>query len=392
MWNGSRTPIIRCTFDRMIEEHIAKHQDMSYNNRYCIIMAGGTANHFWPVSRESRPKQFLDIAGTGDSFIRSTYERFSRIVPSKNILVVTLTRFSYLVRAQIPELPEENLLLEPYARNTAPCIAYATYCILKRDPDATVIATPADHIIKDEARFKSAMLKMMDYAENNSALMTLGIHPTEPDTSYGYIQATGGRESAGDDTPLKVKTFTEKPDKALAEVFCKTGEFYWNSGIFAWKASVIREEMEKYIPDVTTLFTGWEDALGSDKEQTFLEKVYTDCPKVSIDYGVMEKTDRAWLYCGDFGWSDIDSWESLYSNMDNKTADGNIVFTDKYLAEGNEGSMLVCGDKKKLYAIKGLKDYVVVDTGDVLLICPKDDKQFKDFISGLGMPDYEGFR
>ena len=173
----------------MIEEHIAKHQDMSYNNRYCIIMAGGTANHFWPVSRESRPKQFLDIAGTGDSFIRSTYERFSRIVPSKNILVVTLTRFSYLVRAQIPELPEENLLLEPYARNTAPCIAYATYCILKRDPDATVIATPADHIIKDEARFKSAMLKMMDYAENNSALMTLGIHPTEPDTSYGYIQA-----------------------------------------------------------------------------------------------------------------------------------------------------------------------------------------------------------
>ena len=154
---------------------------MSYNNRYCIIMAGGTANHFWPVSRESRPKQFLDIAGTGDSFIRSTYERFSRIVPSKNILVVTLTRFSYLVRAQIPELPEENLLLEPYARNTAPCIAYATYCILKRDPNATVIATPADHIIKDEARFKSAMLKMMDYAENNSALMTLGIHPTEPD-------------------------------------------------------------------------------------------------------------------------------------------------------------------------------------------------------------------
>ena len=147
--------------------------------------------------------------------------------------------------------------------------------------------------------------------------------------------------------------------------------------------------MEKYIPDVTTLFTGWEDALGSDKEQTFLEKVYTDCPKVSIDYGVMEKTDRAWLYCGDFGWSDIDSWESLYSNMDNKTADGNI---DKYLADGNEGSMLVCGDKKKLYAIKGLKDYVVVDTGDVLLICPKDDKQFKDFISGLGMPDYEVFR
>ena len=291
---------------------------MNQNNRYCVIMAGGTANRFWPISRESKPKQFLDIAGTGKSFIRSTYERFSEIVPAKNIFVVTLARFSYLVRAQIPELPESNLLLEPYARNTAPCIAFATYSILKRNPEATVIATPADHIITDEDKFKAAMLKVMEYAESKPALMTIGIHPTEPDTSYGYIQATRGTESSDADSPLKVKTFTEKPDKALAEVFCNTGEFFWNSGIFAWKASVIKEEMEKYIPDVTSLFAGWVDALGSDKEQVFLEKAYSDCPKVSIDYGVMEKTDRAWLYCGDFGWSDIDSWESLFNNIDRK--------------------------------------------------------------------------
>lgn len=355
-------------------------------------MAGGTANRFWPISRESKPKQFLDITGSGKSFIRSTYERFSRIVPSENIIVVTLSRFSYLVRAQIPELPESNLLLEPYARNTAPCIAFATYSILKRNPDATVIATPADHIIKNEDRFKAAMLKVMEYAESKPALMTIGIHPTEPDTSYGYIQATGGKEDSGADTPLKVKTFTEKPDKALAEVFCKTGEFYWNSGIFAWKASVIKEEMEKYIPDVTSLFAGWERALGSDKEQAFIEKAYSDCPKVSIDYGVMEKTDRAWLYCGDFGWSDIDGWDSLFRNIGDKTRDGNVVLSDKILGEGNENCMLVGGDRKKLYAIKGLKDYIVVDTGDVLLVCPKDDKQFKDFISGLGMPEYEDYR
>ena len=365
---------------------------MNKNNRYCVIMAGGTANRFWPVSRESKPKQFLDIAGNGTSFIRTTYDRFSKIVPPENIIVVTLTRFSYLVRAQIPELPERNLLLEPYARNTAPCIAYATYSILKRNPDATVIATPADHIIKDEVRFREAIASVIEYAENNSVLMTLGIHPTEPDTSYGYIQATGGKDAAGSCTPLKVKTFTEKPDKALAEVFCKTGEFYWNSGIFAWKASVIKEEMEKYIPDVTSLFAGWEDALGSDKEQAFLEKAYSDCPKISIDYGVMEKTDRAWLYCGNFGWSDIDSWDSLFRNIDRKTKDGNVLLTDKVLGEDNEDSMLICGDKKKLYAIKGLKDYIVVDTGDVLLICPKDDKQFRDFVSGLGMPEYESFR
>ncbi len=376
----------------LIRENMLSTKDMNKDNRYCVIMAGGTANRFWPVSRETKPKQFLDISGTGKSFVRTTYERFSEIVPKENIIIVTLTKFAELVHTQIPELPEGNLLLEPYARNTAPCIAYATYSILKRNPEATVIATPADHIITDEDKFKAAILKMMEYAENKPALMTLGIHPTNPDTDYGYIQAPRSKDNADADTPLKVKTFTEKPDKALAEVFCKTGEFYWNSGIFIWKASVIREEMEKYIPDVTSVFAGWEDALGSDKEQIFLEKVYSDCPKVSIDYGVMEKTDRAWLYCGDFGWSDIDGWDSLFRNYDRKTKDGNVVFTDKILAEGNKDSLLVSSNPKKLYAIKGLKDYAVVDTGDVLLICPKDDKQFKDFLSGLGMPEYEDFR
>ena len=362
---------------------------MNNNNRYCVIMAGGTANHFWPVSRESKPKQFLDLTGSGKSFIRTTYERFSKIVPTKNIIIVTLAKFAGLVHEQIPELPSGNLLLEPYARHTAPCITFAAYSILKRNPEATIIATPADHIIKDEDKFKAAILKTMEYAESNSALMTLGIHPTEPDTSYGYIQAPGGN---GDDTPLKVKTFTEKPDKALAEVFCKTGEFYWNSGIFISKASVIREEMEKYIPDITAAFDGWEEALGSADEQKFIEKAYSDCPKLSIDYGVMEKTDKAWLYCGDFGWSDIDSWDSLFKSIDRKSLNGNVAYTDRMLSEGNEGDIIVSKDKKKLYAIKGLKDYAVIDTDDVLLICPKDDKRLKDFLSGLGMPEYEDYR
>ena len=355
-------------------------------------MAGGTANHFWPVSRESKPKQFLDITNSGRSFVRTTYERFSKIVPPENIIVVTLSRYAGLVHEQIPELPERNLLLEPYGRNTAPCITYATYSILKRNPDATLIATPADHIIKDEERFKDAILKITEYAESNSALMTLGIHPTGPDTSYGYIQAPRSKENSCQDAPLKVKTFTEKPDRALAEVFCKTGEFYWNSGIFVWKAAVIKEEMEKYIPDVTSVFTGWEEALGGAGEQRFIEKVYSDCPKLSIDYGVMEKTDRAWLYCGDFGWSDIDSWDSLYKNIGGKTKDDNAALAENIIGEGNENCMLVSRNKKKLYAIKGLKDYAVIDTGDVLLICPKDDKEYKDFLSGLGMPKYEDYR
>lgn len=365
---------------------------MSDDNRYCVIMAGGTENRFWPVTRESRPKQFLNIKDEGKTFIRMTYDRFSRIVRPENIIVVTLTRFAELVRSQIPELPESNLLLEPYARNTAPCIAFSTFSILKRDPDATVVVTPADHIITDEVRFKDAILKVMEYAESKPALMTLGIHPANPDTDYGYIQAPGGNAVTDINTPIKVKTFTEKPDKALAEVFCKTGEFYWNSGIFVWKASVIKEEMEKYIPDVTSTFAGWDDALGSGDETAFLEKVYSDCPKVSIDYGVMEKTDRAWLYRGDFGWSDIDGWSSLYRNFSAKNKDGNVVLAKNILSEGNSDSLLYSADKHKLYAIKGLENYVVVDTGDVLLVCPKDDRQLKSLLSGLGMPDYEDYR
>ena len=355
-------------------------------------MAGGTANHFWPVSRESRPKQFLDIATTGKSFIRMTYDRFSKIIPAENILVITLDKFGELVREQIPELPEGNLLLEPYSRNTAPCIAYSTLNIIKREPDATIVATPADHIITDEASFGKAMSEVMEYAEKHLVLMTMGIPPAGPDTGYGYIQVTGGKAAAQSDKPVKVKTFTEKPDKTLAEVFCNSGEFFWNSGIFAWKASVILEELEKYLPDVLSTFGGWESHFKTAEERVFLEKAYSECPKISIDYGVMEKTDRAWLYPGNFGWSDIDSWDSLFKAVAKKDASGNASNTDNNLFRENQDNLVITENKRKIYAIKGLKDYLVVDTDDALLICPRDDKQFKDFISGLGMPGYEDFR
>ena len=203
-------------------------------------MAGGTANHFWPISRETRPKQFLDIAGGGKSFLRMTYERFSRIIPSENILVVTLDRFGELVKEQLPELPDTNLLLEPHSRNTAPCIAYSTFTILRRNPDAIVVTTPADHFISDEAAFKIAIDDVVEYATEHNALMTMGISPTGPETGYGYIQVTGGKTGAELGKPVKVKTFTEKPDPALAEVFYNSGEFFWNSGIFMFKVSFFK--------------------------------------------------------------------------------------------------------------------------------------------------------
>ena len=362
------------------------------DNRYCVIMAGGTANHFWPISRESRPKQFLDIAGNGKSFLRLTYERFSKIVPKENILVVTLDRFGNLVRKQLPEVPESNILLEPYSRHTAPCIAYSTLSILKRNPDAIVVVTPADHNISDETSFRRSMDDMIGYATDNNALITMGISPTGPETGYGYIQVTGGKTGATLGKPVKVKTFTEKPDKELAKVFYDSGEFFWNSGIFAWKASVIMDEMAKYLPDVLSVFNGFDQYAGTPAERSFLEKAYAECPKISIDYGVMEKTDIAWLYSGQFGWSDVDSWESLFSAVTAKDSDGNATNSLTKLFNEDRDNLVVTENKKKIYAIKGLKDFMVIDTDDALLICPKDDKQFKEFITGLGMPGYEDFR
>ena len=202
----------------------------------------------------------------------------------------------------------------------------------------------------------------------------------------------GGKAAAQSDEPVKVKTFTEKPDKSLAEVFCKSGEFFWNSGIFAWKASVILEELEKYLPDVLSFFKGWDTMRGKPEERSFLQKAYSDCPKISIDYGVMEKTDRAWLYPVKFGWSDIDSWDSLFNAVLSKDEEGNVSNTDNSLFRENKDNLVITENKRKIYAIKGLKDYLVVDTDDALLICPRDDKQFKDFIAALGMPGYEEFR
>lgn len=365
---------------------------MNREHCYCVIMAGGTGVRFWPVSRAAKPKQFLDVADTGKTFIQSTYERFLRVVPKENILIVTGDRYRDIVMEQLPDLAPENLLLEPYSRNTAPCIAYATYTLLKRDPQARMVVTPSDHMIDNEELFAETIRKAFDYIEENDVLMTLGVVPTRPDTNYGYIQAYGGSDVYKNDKPMQVKTFTEKPDRDLAKVFISTGEFFWNAGIFLWKAETIRKKMEKYLPEVTALFKGWENALGTSVEYEFIARAYTGCRNISIDYGVMEKTDKAWMYPVKFGWGDIGTWESLYNIIPEKDANGNAISAEKTLIENTRNVLVVSPEKKKLIAIKGLEDYMVVDTEDALVICPKDDKKFKDFISGLGMPEYEKYR
>ena len=237
------------------------------------------------------------------AYLRMTYDRFARFMPRENILVVTLAKYAATARILLPEIPDENLLLEPLARKTAPCMAFATYTILTRDPDAIIVASPCDLVIRDEDLFAATIAAMVEFVTDHDVLMTLGIVPKNPDVNFGYIQVKEGRDAWQLEQPLQVKTFTEKPPLELAEVFIRTGEFFWNSGIFLWKASVIREEMERYIPDVTSLFKGWETQIN---DPAFVDRAYSACPKISLDYGVMERTERAWLYPAKFGWADVD--------------------------------------------------------------------------------------
>ena len=249
---------------------------------YCVIMADGS--------------------GTSDQ-LKMTFDRFNRFLSESHILVITLDRFAQTARQILTSLPEENLLVEPVARKTAPCMAYAAYTLLTRDPEAIIVATPWDLSIRDESMFAQTIGDACQYVKEHDVLMTLGIVPKTPDVNFGYIQVKEGRNAHLMAGPLQVKTFTEKPSEELAQVFIRTGEFFWNSGIFIWKASTICAEMEKYLPEVTELFRGWETQIG---DRAFLERAYSECPKVSLDYGVMEHTDRAWLYPARFGWADIE--------------------------------------------------------------------------------------
>lgn len=376
-----------------------KYIYMGYMNShyYCVIMAGGTANRFWPASREDTPKQFIDLSlvegpVAGGTLVSETYERCRALVPEENIIVVTLARYRDILKSQIPQLPDDNILCEPYSRKTAPCIAYATCHILKRDPEAVMLVTPSDLLVRYDSVYRDTIAKVLDYVTDHPVLMTLGLTPESPDPNYGYIQVRGGRNACEAGGPVEVKTFTEKPDPQLAEVFCKSGEFYWNSGIFAWRASVIKEEMERYVPEIMSLFSGWSGALGTTAEKEFVERAYTDCAKMSIDHGVMEKSTRVWMYHADFTWTDVNSWAALYAVASGKDAAGNVTNAGKHLFGSSRGNLVLSQKPDKLIAVEGLEDYMVIDTDDVLLVCPRDSARYREFITGIAMPGYEDYK
>ncbi len=362
---------------------------ISNKDVFCVIMAGGVGSRFWPLSRANKPKQFLDILGTGSSLIQQTYNRSSRFCPPENIYIVTGANHKQQVLEHLPKISEEQVLLEPIRRNTAPCIALANQKILSRNPNAIVVVTPSDHLIIKDEEFFETINSAIKFASTNESLITIGIKPTHPETGYGYIQV---KELAEGTTAnlYKVKTFTEKPNLELAELFVKTGEFFWNSGVFVWSIESIMKAFIKYLPEVSILFSDISDKFGTPNESEAISSAYTECRNISIDYGIMEKADNVYVICSDFGWCDLGTWGSLYLNS-SKDSSGNSI-TGNNVMPYNVRNCLVNVPNHKLVVIEGLSDYIVVESDNVILICSRSNEQnIKQYLNDVLLEKGERF-
>ncbi len=340
---------------------------MSNINYYCVIMAGGIGRRFWPYSRKALPKQFLDFFGTGRTLLQQTYDRYKQIIPPENIYITTHRDYKELVKNLLPEVDESRLIVEEERRNTAPAIAYASHVIQKVNPDATIVVAPSDHLILKMDEFKQAILKGMEFASHSGKLLTLGIKPSYPETGYGYIQI----DEKEKDNFYKVKTFIEKPAREFAEVFVQSNEFYWNSGIFIWHVNTILQAFHEMMAEVCP-------RVECDTPD------FSACPNSSIDYSIMEKANNVYVQLCDFGWADIGTWGSLYDASPKDENRNVIVNSNTLLYNCKENIILIPEDK--LAVIQDLEGYLVVERGNALLICKKDDQNaIRKFVNDVEM-------
>lgn len=348
-------------------------------NTYVAIMAGGIGSRFWPLSRINYPKQFLDILGSGQTLVQQTFERFLKLVPVENIYVVTANEYIGITKEQLPQILPENILGEPFRKNTAPCIAYISFKLQQINADASLIVAPADHLIVKEEAFLEVCEEALNFVNHFNALLTIGITPSYPNTGYGYIQHEGIEAIP---SVYKVKTFTEKPNKELAKAFIASGDFLWNSGIFVWQVKHGLYAFKKHMPEMYELFAGEEEKLNTSQEKLALETIYPQCSNISIDFGVMEKADNVYVIPASFGWSDLGTWNSAWENMDkdyleNAVAGNNVLVFDA-------ARCVVNVPDDKLVVLQGLEDYIIADTKDVLLICRKEKEQdIKEYVSEI---------
>ncbi|RIA10557.1 mannose-1-phosphate guanylyltransferase [Flavobacteriaceae bacterium MAR_2010_72] len=338
-------------------------------NYYAILMAGGVGSRFWPVSTQDFPKQFHDMLGTGDTLIQKTFKRLSRLIPSENIFILTNARYKELVFEQLPNVTQRQVVLEPVMRNTAPCILYAALKIQKENPNALMLVAPSDHWIENEEAFTQNVKEAFDFCEQKDALMTLGIQPTFPNTGYGYIEY----DKTVENSIKPVQQFREKPNYETAKSFLSQGNFIWNAGIFMWSAKSVISAFQKNQPDLYALFESGIEFYNTDKEEAFIEENYSKSENISVDYAIMEKSENVFVLPATFDWNDLGTWGSLYDKLD-KDNDSNALVKAKVLAENASGNLIRTATDK-IVVIDGLKDYIVVDDTEVLLIFPKTKEQ-----------------
>ncbi|PCJ28815.1 MAG: mannose-1-phosphate guanylyltransferase [Flavobacteriales bacterium] len=347
-------------------------------DNYCIIMAGGIGSRFWPMSRIQHPKQFIDILGTGETLIQQTYNRFKKICPEENIYIVTNEIYKNITKEQLTGITDEQIICEPTMRNTAPCIAYANYKIAAKNPNANIIVAPSDHLILKEDEFVRVMEMALEHASKTDCLLTLGITPSRPDTGYGYIQFI-----EENDTEIKqVKTFTEKPDLETAKQFIASGDFCWNSGMFIWSLKSIQTAFETLLPEMDNIFKNGLGKYNTSEEYDFIQKAYVTCESISIDYGIMEKSEDVFVISANIGWSDLGTWGSIYTHL--PLDKNNNAVVGKNVMMYDSANNIVNVPQDKLVVLQGLKDYIIVESDNILLVCKKEEEQkIKQFVADI---------
>jgi mannose-1-phosphate guanylyltransferase len=359
-------------------------------NHYAVIMAGGVGERFWPMSNTSRPKQFIDILGTGKTLIQQTYERFAQVCRKENIYIVTNKIYRKQVLEQLEGISSEQVICEPARKNTAPCIAYASYKIHALNPDATMVVAPSDHIILKEDVFCSIISSALHEASRSDNFYTLGIKPSRPDTGYGYIQFVADSYFNGNELLRKVKTFTEKPNEELAASFLQSGDFLWNSGIFIWSSKSIINAFETHQAEISDVFQRAVSIYNTPEEEVYMDKAYPACKSISIDYAIMEKAENVHVFISDFGWSDLGTWGSLFESMQ-KDNNNNAVMGNNAMVYDSSNCIVNVPDEK-LVVLQGLDDYIVSEYNGSLLICHKSqEQQIRKFVNDIKLSKGEEY-
>jgi mannose-1-phosphate guanylyltransferase len=361
----------------LLGDRLSKRSFYMNKNLYVVLMAGGVGVRFWPYSRNAKPKQFLDVLGTGKTLLQSTYDRFAAICPKENIYVVTHQEHAHIVHEQLPDLQASQILGEPMRKNTAACIAYASYRIKQQNNDAVIVVSPSDHLILKEDEFHEIILRAAEQAKDQDKLLTLGITPTRPETGYGYIQYLPDKKLA-----KKVKTFTEKPELSMAKQFLDSGDFVWNSGIFIWGVQAIVQALQAHLSEMAEVFEECIPTFNTPEEADAIEKAYGQCKNISIDYGVMEKATNVFVCLGNFTWSDLGSWGSIHE-ISPKDEHNNVI-NGKALLYDTRNSIIRASSPDMLIVVQGLNGYLVAEFGNVIIVCEKDkEDQFRKFVNDV---------